>query len=129
MAFPRWPFSDTLDNNDSTMKNLRLFSLFLGLLLCGCVSTSLDNYQYVTLAQLNAKIQANGNNEQDMFNTWRYAGSDDKYDYVYEFKRGISITPNSNFHYYKLDKGQLKIGGHYPFAPDANGNLPLPTEW
>ncbi|HTB64140.1 MAG TPA: hypothetical protein VK737_11210 [Opitutales bacterium] len=111
------------------MKNHRLLSLLLLFTLCGCVSTNLENYQYITTAQLNAKIKANGNSEPDMFNSWRYAGSDDKYDYIYEYKPGISVSPNTNFHYYKLDKGQVKIDNRYPFAPDAKGNMPLPTEW
>jgi hypothetical protein len=105
-------------------------TLVLALMLCGCIGVSgnLDNYQYSTLAQVNAKVHANNSSPNAMYNQWYYAGSDDKYDYIYEFKRGISITPNSDFHYYKLDKGQFNPdGGRYPFNPDPNANTPIGT--
>ena len=93
-------------NMNSAMKNFWVFCL---LLLCGCVSTSLDEYTLATPAVINAKIHANNGNENDQYNLWRYAGSDDKYDYVYEFKPGIFLSQPSNFHYYKLPKGELKL--------------------
>jgi hypothetical protein len=104
--------------------------LVLALVLCGCVGVSGDvaTYQYSTLAQVNAKVRANNSNPNDMFNQWYYAGSDDKYDYIYEFKRGMSITPNGNFHYYKLDRGQFNPeGSRYPFKPNTNTNTPIET--
>jgi hypothetical protein len=110
------------------MRKSTILALALALLLVGCISTSLDNYQYSTLAQVNAKVRANNSNENDMYNHWFYAGSDDHFDYIYEFKRGISVTPNSNFHYYKLDKGQFNpVGGRYPFSPDPNRNAEIDT--
>ncbi len=106
------------------MKQLRPLFLCLGLLLCGCVSSSPDNYQLVTLDQVNAKVRANGVNDNDMFNEWRYAGSDDQYDYIYEFKEGIFLTPKGNFHYYKLPKGTYKLPcAPYPFNPDPQTNF------
>ncbi len=106
----------------------KIFSLLLLLLLCGCVSSSLDNYRYVTLADILAKRQANETNQADIYNKWYYAGSDDKYDYLYEYAEGISITPPSNFHYYKIDKGQLDIpGGRFPFHPQLKANPQLFT--
>jgi len=102
--------------------------MLLVMMLCGCVSASPGNYAYVTLAQINAKVSANNHNDNDMYNHWYYAGSDDKYDYIYEFKRGISVTPNSNFHYYKLDKGQFNPeGGRYPFNPNPSTNAEIGT--
>jgi hypothetical protein len=107
------------------MKN---FSLLLLFLLCGCVSTSLDQYQLMTPEAINAKIKTNNSNESDKFNVWRYAGSDDTYDYIYDFKPGIFLSPPSNYHYYKLPKGELKLDGRYPFAPDNKKNTPI-FEW
>jgi len=104
----------------------RICFLFL-LLLSGCVSANLDNYGYMTLAQVDAKRRANEQSQADIYNKWYYAGSDDKYDYIYEFEKGVSITPPSNFHYYKLDKGQLGIKGSYPFKPDPDSNTELFT--
>jgi hypothetical protein len=104
------------------MKKLGFLLLFL---LCGCASTSLDKYQAVTPTEINAKIKKNNGIEADMFNLWRYAGSDDQYDYVYEFKPGIFLSPPSNFHYYKLPKGQLPLEGRYPFNPDIKKNTEI----
>ena len=102
--------------------------LFLAFALGGCSSVGPDGYQYSTIAQVNAKVLANNSNQNDMYNHWFYAGSDDRYDYIYEFKRGISITPNTNFHYYKLDKGQFTPPGQrYPFNPDPNPNTAINT--
>lgn len=101
-----------------------LTCLFLGgLLLAGCVSTSLDNYQPATFADIQAKRRANGTNQADIYNRWYYAGSDDKYDYIYEYKKGISVTPPTNFHYYKLVRGQLEeLPARFPFKPDLGAN-------
>lgn len=107
MSFPRW------------------FSLFsvTALLLAGCVSTSLDTYHYATLADINAKRRANGTNQADIYNRWYYAGSDDKYDYIYEYKKGVSVSPPSNFHYYKVDKGQIEnLPASFPFHPELGSN-------
>ena len=103
------------------MKTFRMWILLM-LVLGGCVSASMDKYQYVSLDQIQAKRRANNTSQQDMYNYWRYAGSDDKYDYIYEYKPGIFLSPPSNFHYYKLDKGALKLDGRYPFNPDPKGN-------
>jgi len=107
------------------MKNFWILFLCL---LCGCVSSSLDKYQLVTPADINAKIKANAATDNDTYNRWRYAGSDDQYDYIYEFKPSISITPPSGFKYYKLPKGELKLDARYPFAPDIKKNTAI-FEW
>jgi len=102
----------------------RISSLLFFLLLCGCVSSSLTEYHYATVDDVNAKRRANEQNQAEIYNKWYYAGSDDKYDYIYEYAKGISITPPSHFHYYKLDKGQLQDlpGGRFPFSPDLKAN-------
>jgi len=102
----------------------RFFLILVLLLLCGCVSSSLTDYRYVTVADVMAKRRANESNQAEIYNKWYYAGSDDKYDYIYEYAKGISITPPSHFHYYKLDKGQLENlpGAGSPFKPDLNAN-------
>jgi len=106
------------------MKILRPLLLALALALCGCISTSPEKFQLATLAQINAKVQSNSNSDNDMFNEWRYAGSDDQYDYIYEYKEGIFVTPKSNFHYYKLPKGEYKLPcAPYPFNPDPGTNF------
>jgi hypothetical protein len=106
----------------------KLLSLLLLLLLCGCVSSNLTEYRYVTVADIMAKRRANDANQADIYNKWYYAGSDDQYDYIYEYDKGISISPPSNFHYYKIDKGQLEIpGGRFPFHPDLKANPELFT--
>jgi len=102
--------------------------LLLMLMLSACVSTSLEGYQHATVAEINAKRHANNASQADMYNRWHYAGSDDKYDYIYEFKPGIFLSPPSNFHYYKLDKGQLDIEGRYPFHPDVKQNTDI-LDW
>ncbi len=103
---------------------LRTLPLFLALALCGCISASPDNYQLSTLAQVNAKVRANNDSDNDMFNEWRYAGSDDKYDYIYEFKEGIFLAPKGNYHYYKIPKGEYKLPcAPYPFNPDPQTNF------
>jgi len=102
--------------------------VILLLLLSGCASSSLDQYRLVTPVEINAKIKSNTTNEADVYNLWRYAGSDDQYDYVYEFKPGIFLTPPSNFKYYKLPKGELKVESRYPFAPDTKKNTQI-FEW
>ena len=107
---------------------MKQFGLLILFLLCGCASTSLDQYQLMTPAQINAKVKANNGTEGDKFNVWRYAGSDDQYDYIYEFKPGIFLSPPSNYHYYRLAKGQLQLDGRYLFNPDIKKNTPI-FEW
>jgi hypothetical protein len=107
---------------------MKTFAFLFLLLLCGCASTSLDQYQAMTPTDINAKIKANNGTEGDKYNEWRYAGSDDKYDYIYEFKPGIFLSPPSNYHYYKLPKGELDVAGRYPFAPDIKKNTQI-FEW
>ncbi len=105
------------------MKRTLSAFLLLSLLLAGCVSASLDKYQHATLDQINAKRRANASEQADIYNRWYYAGSDDKYDYIYEYKKGILLAPPSNFHYYKLDKGQLdNLPERFPFHPDLQAN-------
>ena len=107
------------------MKNLWLLLL---LFLAGCASTSLDEYQLVTPDDITAKIKANNANENDKYDLWRYAGSDDKYDYFYEYEPGIFLTQPHNFKYYRLPRGDLKLDGRYPFAPDIKKNSQI-FEW
>jgi hypothetical protein len=110
------------------MKRIISGILLLAALLAGCVSASLDNYHYATFADIQAKRRANATNQAEIYNRWYYAGSDDKYDYIYEYTKGISITPPSNFHYYKLDRGQLEnLPARFPFKPDLKANPELFT--
>jgi len=104
---------------------MKTFGILLLLLLCGCASTSLDKYQATTPDAIQAKIKANNSNDSDMYNQWRYAGSDDTNDYFYEYKPGIFLSPPSNFKYYKLPKGQLKVDARYPFNPDIKKNTDI----
>ncbi len=105
------------------MKRLSSVLCLAALLCAACVSTSLDNYHPATFADIQAKRRANATNQADIYNRWYYAGSDDKYDYIYEYKKGISVTPPTNFHYYRVEKGQLdNLPASFPFHPDLGSN-------
>lgn len=101
-----------------------IFSLLLAVLVVSaCVSTDVADFHHATLADIQAKRRANAANQADIYNRWYYAGSDDKYDYIYEYQKGISVTPPKNFHYYKLDKGQLdNLPPSFPFNPQLGAN-------
>lgn len=101
------------------MKTL-LTSIIL-LLGAGCVSTNKVAYQAMTASQFNQKIVRNEKSRGYVWDHWRYAGSDQQYDYVYEYVPG-SVIPYA-FKFYKLPRGILAVSVRYDFDPDFDNNV------
>jgi len=94
------------------------------LLLCaGCASSGKFSYVTVTPAQLENKIQRNDTSRDFVWNHWNYAGSDEKYDYVYEYTPGCIIP--YGFQCYKMPRGDLNVSFRYEFDPDYGNNKRL----
>lgn len=90
------------------------------LLASGCESPARGGYSLATSEQIDAKVQRNNQSRDHVWNHWRYAGSDDQYDYVYEYVPG-SVIPYG-FRCYKLPKGDVPILTRFAFDPDFGNN-------
>ncbi len=101
------------------MKTL-LTSIIILLLCAGCESPTRSSYQPMTSDQLTRKLARNEASRAYAWNQWRYAGSDDKYDYIYEYVPG-SVIPYG-FHCYKMERGALALNLRYDFDPDFDNN-------
>lgn len=101
------------------MKTL-LISIIL-LLLAGCLSPNKSSYQPLDGGQFTAKIMRNEKSRDYVWNHWRYAGSDENYDYVYEYTPG-SVIPYG-FKCYRLPKGVVDPSVRYDFDPDFGNNM------
>jgi len=105
------------------MKIPALISVLCLLPCVGCVSPSKSSYVPATPQQVADKIARNNNSRDYGWNLWNYAGSDDQYDYIYEYTPG-SVIPYG-FAFYKLPAGSLTMRPHYGFDPDFGNNMTI----
>ena len=73
--------------------------------------------------QLERKIQRNDASRDYAWNHWNYAGSDQQFDYLYEYVPG-SVLPYG-FQFYKMPRGDLAVGRRYEFDPDLGNNAKI----
>jgi hypothetical protein len=102
----------------------RILIVFL-LLLVGCASADKSKYQLATADQIQAKIKQDNSSKGSSWNIWRYAGSDDSFDYIYEYNPGIFLSPDSEFEYFKLNHGQVQLPPRTDFKPDKKTNIQI----
>lgn len=101
------------------MKTL-ITSIIVLLLCAGCESPNKGGYTLVNAQQIHEKRLRNEASREYVWNQWRYAGSDAKYDYVYEYVPG-SVIPYG-FQCYKLPRGEMDLSLRYDFDPDFGNN-------
>ncbi|HVU37667.1 MAG TPA: hypothetical protein VHC95_04990 [Opitutales bacterium] len=102
------------------MKTL-ITSIIVLLLCAGCESPNKGGYTLVTPQQIHQKRLHNEVSRDYVWNQWRYAGSDDQYDYIYEYVPG-SVIPYG-FHCYKVNRGELAFDLRYDFDPNFGDNM------
>jgi hypothetical protein len=105
------------------MTKLRFLPWLFLVALVGCVSPTITLYRETTPAEIAQRVADNNNSRYDMWNTWKYAGSDDRYDYIYQYDPGAIVS--YGFYGYKLPRGEINVGRPYDFNPDLDKNRSL----
>jgi len=97
------------------------FAIVITLLLgAGCTSAPQGAYALTDRAQISDRIHHNSQSATEFSNRWKYAGSDDNYDYFYEYDQG-DMYPN-DFHFYKASRGEFQFPFQYAFDSNINSN-------